>query len=156
MAARMLENLPSSLHRSSLRQLSILWNHNRLVAKPSLSLRENNRFRLHAVALGAEDASIDLAIDPAGVTTGAHVLPDAKLPIGVGHVRVPVARLDTLLAAEIVTEDRCLLKLDLQGWELEALKGADRILDRIEVILTRSILLCAGLRTVDRGVGSFS
>ena len=99
-------------------------------------LARNNRFRLHAVALGAEDASIDLAIDPAGVTTGAHVLPDAKLPIGVGHVRVPVARLDTLLAAEIVTEDRCLLKLDLQGWELEALKGAERILDKIEVILT--------------------
>ena len=36
----------------------------------------------------------------------------------------------------MVKEDRCLLKLDLQGWELEALKGTKGILDRIEVILT--------------------
>jgi FkbM family methyltransferase len=99
-------------------------------------LERDSLFRLHTVALGAENSSIDLAIDPTGVTTGAHVLTDAELPSGVGRVQVPVARLDTLLAAEIVTADRCLLKLDLQGWELEALKGADRILDRIEVILS--------------------
>ncbi len=99
-------------------------------------LAQNNRFRLHAVALGAEDATIDLAINPDGITTGAHVLPDAKQSIGSACRRVPVARLDTLLAPVIVTEDRCLLKLDLQGWELEALKGADGILNRIEVILS--------------------
>ena len=99
-------------------------------------LARDDRFRLHAVALGAENTFIDLAIDPAGVTTGAHVLPDANSQNSAGRVRVPVARLDTLLAAEIVTEDWCLLKLDLQGWELEALKGAEPILDRIEVILS--------------------
>ena len=99
-------------------------------------LAQDNRFYLHAVALGAEDATIDLAIDPTGITTGAHVLPDKKQSIGSACRRVPVARLDKLLAPVIVTEDRCLLKLDLQGWELEALKGAERILDRIEVILT--------------------
>jgi FkbM family methyltransferase len=98
-------------------------------------LAQDNRFRLHAVALGADDAFIDFAIDPAGVTTGAHVLPDVESSFGAGHVRARAARLDSLLAAEIVPEDRCLLKLDLQGWELEALKGADGILDRIEVIL---------------------
>lgn len=97
-------------------------------------LARDDRLRLHAVALGAEGTFIDLAIDPAGVTTGAHVLPDREHAPD-GGVRVPVARLDTLLAAEIVSDDRCLLKLDLQGWELEALKGASGILDRIEVIL---------------------
>jgi len=102
--------------------------------KALAQLTRDDRFRLHAVALGSEDAFIDLAIDPAGVTTGAHVLPDRK-PSSGGCVRVPVARLDTLLAAEIAKEDRCFLKLDLQGWELEALKGAAGILDRIEVIL---------------------
>lgn len=99
-------------------------------------LARDDRFRLHAVALGADNTFIDLAIDPAGVTTGAHVRLDANSQNSAGCVRVPVARLDTLLAAEIVKEDRCLLKLDLQGWELEALKGADTILDRIEVILS--------------------
>jgi FkbM family methyltransferase len=96
----------------------------------------DNRYRLHIVALGAEGGCIDLAIDPARVTTGAHILPNAKLADDGGSARVPIVRLDTLLAQEIATDDRCLLKLDLQGWELEALKGADRILNHIEVILT--------------------
>lgn len=99
-------------------------------------LAQEKRFHLHAVALGAEDEFIDLAIDPVGVTTGAHVLRDVDAPVSVERARVPVVRLDTLLEAEIVAEDRSLLKLDLQGWELEALKGAACILSRIEVILT--------------------
>ena len=68
------------------------------------------------------------------MSTGSDVLRNDETSIG-GRARVPVARLDTLLAAEIAKEDRCLLKLDLQGWELEALKGAAGILDRMEVIL---------------------
>lgn len=91
---------------------------------------------MHAVALGANDAFIDLSIDPTGATTGAHVLPDNDSLSGAGRARVPIARLDTLLGAEIITEDRTLLKLDLQGWELEALKGSVHILDRIELILS--------------------
>lgn len=98
-------------------------------------LAQDQRFRVHAVALGAENADIHLAVDPAGVTTGAHILPKIEAPSDVDHVRVPIVRLDTLLGSEIATEDRALLKLDLQGWELEALKGAESILRRIEVIL---------------------
>jgi FkbM family methyltransferase len=99
-------------------------------------LARDNRYLLHTVALGAEGGFIDLAIDPAGVTTGAHVVPGSKPPDNIASAQVSVDRLDTLLAEEIVTEDRCLLKLDLQGWELEALKGAEHILDRIEVVLS--------------------
>lgn len=99
-------------------------------------LAQDQRFQLHTVALGAEDAFTDLAIDPAGVTTGAHVLPNAQTPSTSRHVRIAMARLDTLLESEITIEDRTLLKLDLQGWELEALKGAERTLKQIEVILT--------------------
>ncbi len=100
------------------------------------TLAQNDRFLLHTIALGAEDGFIDLAIDAAGVTTGAHVLPPAKPEVNAESVQVPIARLDTVLFPEIAAKDRCLLKLDLQGWELEALKGAERIFDRIEVILT--------------------
>jgi FkbM family methyltransferase len=99
-------------------------------------LARNCNFHVHAVALGAEDSFIDLAIDPAGVTTGAHVVPDSTPPLDGICVRVPITRLEMLLAAKLVTEDRCLLKLDLQGWEMEALKGAESILNKIEVILT--------------------
>ncbi|MEJ0067174.1 MAG: FkbM family methyltransferase [Caulobacteraceae bacterium] len=97
-------------------------------------LARDRRFRLHAVALGAENAFISLAIDPGGVTTGAHVLPDIDGP-GAERVSVPVARLDTLLGSEMKIEERTFLKLDLQGWELEALKGADGVIDRMEAIL---------------------
>ena len=93
----------------------------------------NDRFRLHTVALGRENGFINLAIDPNGVTTGAHIQPDAEVNSG---VEVPVARLDTVLANEMGIDDRCLLKLDLQGWELEALRGAESIFESIEVILT--------------------
>lgn len=99
-------------------------------------LARDDRYLLHSVALGAEDGFIDLAIDAAGITTGAHVMPSGKRYVDTESVQVPIARLDTVLAPEIAAKDRCLLKLDLQGWELEALKGAERILDRIEVILT--------------------
>ena len=102
---------------------------------PLAGLEQDSRFRLHAVALGADNAFIDLAIDPAGVSTGAHVVPAVESHSGDRRVQVPVVRLDSMLAAEIASTDRCLLKLDLQGWELEALKGAEGILDRIEVVL---------------------
>lgn len=92
-------------------------------------------YRFHGVALGSEDSFLDLAIDPNAVTTGAHILPTAQSPEGSTSVRVPVMRLDTMLGPDISAEDRTLLKLDLQGWELEALRGAEGILDRIEVAL---------------------
>jgi hypothetical protein len=46
--------------------------------------------------------------------------------------------LDVLFASDIALGDRAFLKLDLQGWELEALKGAERLHDKIEVILTEA------------------
>ena len=98
-------------------------------------LARDHRFHIHGVALGAEDGFIELAIDPAGVSTGAHILPEKSHPTNGARVQVQVARIDTLFASEIASEDRCLLKLDLQGWELEALKGAEQMLERTEVIL---------------------
>src|SRR5690606_27391001 len=47
---------------------------------------------------------------------------------------VPVARLDTVLAAEPV-EQPVLLKLDLQGYELEALHGATDTLQHTDYVL---------------------
>ncbi|MGB2614277.1 MAG: FkbM family methyltransferase [Phycisphaerae bacterium] len=49
-------------------------------------------------------------------------------------IEVPVVRLDTSLSKETL-ESPVLLKLDLQGYELEALKGATGILPRINHIL---------------------
>src|SRR5438132_1225141 len=47
---------------------------------------------------------------------------------------LPATTLDALLADRVGAADRVLLKLDLEGYELEALRGAARLLDAVEVI----------------------
>ena len=88
---------------------------------------------LHPVAIGRAPGNLILACDPATPSTGAHIRPNTD-----GHIlsaqTVKVAMLDSILAG-IERNDRTLLKLDLQGWELEALQGAVAALAAIEVIL---------------------
>lgn len=98
---------------------------------------QSDRYTFHPVAIGADRSLIDFGVDPDGITTGAHVIagPNSE-SVDLQRIQVPVFRLDQLIGTKLIAEDRCLLKLDLQGWELEALKGTQGILDRIEVILT--------------------
>jgi|CXWL01.1.fsa_nt_gi FkbM family methyltransferase len=63
--------------------------------------------------------------------TGAHV----TLETAVGTVEMPATTLDTLFAVEITPADRALLKLDIEGHEIAALTGAERLLAAVEVIL---------------------
>ena len=86
------------------------------------------RFHLHPVALGsAADVATGLNL-AAGDTpsTGAHIAAEGQ--------PVAVAALDDLFNP--TGDDRTLLKMDLQGYELQALKGAERLLGATEVILT--------------------
>lgn len=72
-----------------------------------------------------------------GVGTGAHVVADPSgLPPEVDAVAYEARTLDALFASTLVDADRAFLKLDVEGHELEALKGADAVLPRIEVILS--------------------
>lgn len=98
------------------------------------ALSKEPGFTLHATAIGSKsDQSLELAIDPAAVTTGAHV---ARTEASSGFtVSVPVITLDNVFENTLGSEDRAVLKLDLQGWELEALLGAHAILPRVEVVL---------------------
>ena len=48
----------------------------------------------------------------------------------------PAATLDELIVERLRRTDRVLLKLDLEGHELQALEGARRLLPRVEVLLT--------------------
>jgi hypothetical protein len=69
-----------------------------------------------------------------GGSTGAWVArPDET---GSDAVDVPAATLDSLLNERVTTEDRALLKLDLEGHETAALEGARQLLERIEVVLS--------------------
>lgn len=101
-----------------------------------LALANDKRFTIHAVALGSQAGSLRLAIDSNAVTTGAHVVLESDNNFSNPVVDVPVATIDSLFASSIELSDRALLKLDLQGWEMEALQGAESILQRAEVVLT--------------------
>jgi len=86
---------------------------------------------LHPVALTSPEAAARGCITMADAgrgSTGAHVSTT-------GATRVPAATLDQRLAERLDPEHRTLLKLDLQGHELEALRGAERLLPAIEFIL---------------------
>ena len=69
-----------------------------------------------------------------GGGTGAWVALPGEAAIG--EIVCPATTLDELLAAEVAPGDRSLLKLDLEGHELTALKGGKRLLEAVEVILT--------------------
>jgi FkbM family methyltransferase len=98
---------------------------------PVLRTLEGGRFELHPVALVSPEAAIDgyVTMESAEArSTGAHVST-------LGRTRVAAATLDQRLADRVGPDDRALLKMDLQGHELEALRGAEKLLPAIEVIL---------------------
>lgn len=94
------------------------------------------RLVVHPVALGAPEQDgtlVRLAADATSTSTGAHVAIDGKHE---GTLEVPCVMLDRLLARELKPDDGALLKLDLQGYELNAMLGASETLKCCDVILT--------------------
>jgi FkbM family methyltransferase len=88
-------------------------------------------FVLHECALA--DRSGKIGFSPLSEPhTGAHV----RLNDDVGADTVSAVTLDALFADKIFSDHRALLKMDLQGYELHALRGAAELLRSIEVILT--------------------
>lgn len=102
----------------------------------------HDRAELIEAALGATDGTLQLH-------TNAYSLSTSALPLHANHleaypnatqagtVEVPVHRLDTVLAGRVLSEP-VLLKLDLQGYELEALRGAEHTLQRVQYVLLES------------------
>lgn len=85
---------------------------------------------LHPVALSAPSASrVTMAGVPGG--TGVFVTADAVE----GSREVPAATLDTLFAGGLASDDRVLLKLDLEGHEVTALAGGAALLPRVDAVL---------------------
>jgi hypothetical protein len=85
----------------------------------------------HACALGDQVGSVWMVCE-ATPTTGAHVT-----SVEEGAVNVPASTIDALFASRLrlPSDHRALLKLDLQGHELRALRGAMASLPLIELVL---------------------
>lgn len=98
-----------------------------------------NRFRIVQSALGNKNGRVKFHVN-------YHSHSSSVLPLHENHkaafpsalekveINVPVITLDSALKNERLLMP-VLLKLDLQGYELEALKGASKTLSRVEAVL---------------------
>ena len=120
------------------------------------NLRDRPQVRVVASALGSHDGYIRFHRHRYTLASSALPLGDSPPPRLSGGdaveaaIRVPVARLDTLLADEPL-HPPVLLKLDLQGYEHEALRGAPKTLAR-----TDYVLLEVGFKPTYRGEATFA
>ena len=100
----------------------------------------NSRVRVEACAVGAEDGTIDLFVTANDQNSSIHkptaaFHDDRSNDGGVRTDPVKLARLDGLLDG---AKGPMLLKIDVQGAELEVLQGAGDRLDDVTVIIIES------------------
>ena len=105
-------------------------NPSRLASSPYANCAHAKIFILHECALSNRSGTLRfLRTDEPN--TGAHVIEDEA-----GATDVNARTLDEVLETKLDRDHRALLKLDLQGHELDALKGGTKLLGSIEVVLT--------------------
>jgi len=100
------------------------------------AVRELGRAEMHIALLGAQPAdSRQFYL----IRSGSSVLPEnTSMPRSVVHL--PMTTLDCMLAQYSVMQP-CLLKVDVQGFELEVLRGAEKLLPNVEVVILEVSLL---------------
>lgn len=98
----------------------------------------SDRVSVHPFAL-TETGVKSVCLVGAGLTggsTGAHVMLPMESGCGESPVSCPATTLDELFGETVRPDDRALLKLDLESHELTALRGAERLLNSVEAIVT--------------------
>ena len=88
------------------------------------------------MAIGAENGEINIHVSQNSVSSSIlDMLPrhleSSPESAFVATERVPVRRLDSVIADYLKPDSRIFLKIDTQGYEGPALEGADGILDRV-------------------------
>lgn len=105
------------------------------------------RVRLVEAALGAEPGTV--TFHRQAYSLSSSVLPPADAATHTTTLEVAVTTLDAALADETIPPDT-LVKLDLQGYEMEALRGAPTVLCQ-----ARHVLLETAFRSSYRGEARF-
>lgn len=95
-----------------------------------------DRLEVFECALGNENSVIDFFEDEFSQMSSAFPAQDGR-SARITRTSVRVMRLDTVLAARQL-QGPILLKLDLQGYELEALKGAANLLQQCDRVLVET------------------
>lgn len=108
-------------------------------------LEQERKYVIHPFALSQDGVGEVLLVrGNQGATTGAYVVGDGA-GVDESHIeRVQARSLDELFDDRLSAGRRILLKLDLQGHEMAALRGADRLLRKVEVLITEAQFLSLG------------
>jgi FkbM family methyltransferase len=98
------------------------------------------------VALGEEEGSVTINVSGNSYSSSLLPMKDRHLRADpdsryVGTEEVPMTRLDTIWPEIVRDDDRVYLKLDVQGFELTVLGGADEALKHTEVVQTELSLV---------------
>ena len=107
---------------------------------------KDDRWETFQVALGAEPQTA--ALNVAGNSVSSSLLPMNERhrkaeprSAYVGTEACEVVTLDQIAHQVIASEDRVCLKIDVQGTELSVLRGAEHVLDQVEVIQVEASLV---------------
>jgi FkbM family methyltransferase len=100
------------------------------------ALAGKHGFKLHGIALVSEEEAGSPIMMSVGnePSTGAHIVRAADKVAE--DVPVDTSTLDRIFGSTVSAADRVLLKLDLQGYELAALRGGTNTLKSVEIVLT--------------------
>jgi FkbM family methyltransferase len=107
---------------------------------PLRELCAKHHFVLHEFALSDQAGTVKF-LKTTTPSTGAYVNPCYP---GDEAISVPANTLDALFADQVTRDMRALLKLDIQGQELVALKGGVEVLKSIEAALIEVMFLPFG------------
>jgi FkbM family methyltransferase len=89
---------------------------------------------IHAVAVSRPGRDRVRMADSTTGSSGARVIGDNE--VASNDSWLPATTLDVVMANRLVPADRVLLKLDLEGHEIDALEGASWLLPRVDVLIT--------------------
>lgn len=96
-----------------------------------------NGGEVHMCAVGSYEGSVRIRYYPDRPATSSLLRTVDENDLELQEIEVPLRRLDSLLTASNLAPDT-LLKIDVEGMELEVLKGAVRLLPRIKYIIAET------------------
>jgi FkbM family methyltransferase len=104
------------------------------------ALAARHDFIVHACAVSDQPGQMKM-ITVDGLNTGAYVLAQGEPhEANRNAIAVTVSPLDALITPVLGTSEQVLIKLDLQGHELKALRGASKLLRHTELVVIEALL----------------